>query len=48
MIWGMGDESAFDLSLKFSYIFVVIGVFDFDWMFVKGVNIGINSPILVK
>ena len=35
MILGMGDEPVFDLSLRFSEIFMVIGVFGFGWMFTK-------------
>lgn len=35
MILGMGDEPVFDLSLEFSHIFMVIGVFGFGWMFTK-------------
>ena len=35
MILGMGDEPVFDLSLRFSEIFMAIGVFGFGWMFTK-------------
>lgn len=35
MILGMGDEAVFDLSLRFSHIFMTIGVFGFGWMFTK-------------
>ena len=35
MILGMGDEPVFDLSLRFSHIFMAIGVFGFGWMFTK-------------
>lgn len=33
MILGMGDEAVFDLSLRFSHVFMAIGVFGFGWMF---------------
>ncbi len=33
MILGMGDEPVLDLSLRFSHIFMAIGVFGFGWMF---------------
>lgn len=35
MILGMGHEPVFDLSLRFSHIFMAIGVFGFGWMFTK-------------
>lgn len=33
MILGMGDEPVFDFSLRFSHVFMVIGIFGFGWMF---------------
>ena len=35
MILVMGDEAAFDLSLRFTHVFMAIGVFGFGWMFTK-------------
>ena len=35
MILGMGDEAVFGFSLRFSHIFMAIGVFGFGWMFTK-------------
>ena len=35
IILGIGDEAAFDLSLRFTHVFMAIGVFGFGWMFTK-------------
>ena len=38
MILCIGDEPVFNFSLRFSYIFMAIGIFGFGWMFTKEKN----------